>query len=289
MAADRSAQAPKSWSALSGGARFAAWFTYGFLIVPSLIIIPMSFTSSTFLEFPPRTYSMRWYDTYFNSLSWREATQVSLSAASLTVVISTLLGTAAAYGLYLAGLRWTRWIYLVLILPLLVPHVLIAIGLFFAFSAVGLLNTLLALAVGHSVIALPFVFVLVSAALKSFDGNLEKAARSLGASRWRAFLTVTLPQIRFSIISGALLAFITSLDEVIISLFVATGPMSSLTRRMFLSLRDTIDPTIAAISTLLVIISAAVVLLSQIFGAGASPAEISGGKRMGESSGNAAS
>jgi len=236
------------------------------LMAPTLVVIPMSFTDSTFLEFPPRAYSLRWYDAYFSSQTWQEATAVSIKASLLTVLFSTILGTAAAYGLHLSGLRWSRWLYLVLVLPLLVPHVLIAIGLFFAFSAFGLLNTLMALAIGHSLIAMPFVFVLVTAGLKSFDGNLEKAARSLGASRFVAFFTVTLPQIRFSIISGALLAFITSLDEVIISLFVATGPTSTITRRMFLSLRDTIDPTIAAISTLLVAISVAVVLLSHILG-----------------------
>lgn len=240
-----------------------------FLIAPTLVVVPMSFTNSTFLEFPPRVYSLRWYDSFFGSLSWLEAARVSLSAACATVVISTCLGTAAAYGLFLAGLRYSRAFSLVLVLPLLIPHVLIAIGLFFTYAKLGLLNTLLALAIGHSLIAFPFVFVLVTAALQSFDVNLEKAARSLGASRTRTFFTVTLPQIRYSLVSGALLAFITSLDEVIISLFVATGPTSTLTRRMFLSLRDTIDPTIAAISTIIVAITATGVILSQLLDGGA--------------------
>ncbi|MED5518546.1 MAG: ABC transporter permease subunit, partial [Pseudomonadota bacterium] len=131
---------------------------------------------------------------------------------------------------------------------------------------IGLVNSLLGLVLAHTILALPLILVIVSAALKSYDLNQELAARGLGASRLTAFLTVTLPQIRFSIITSALLAFFTSFDEVIVAMFVSGGDNSTLTRNMFNALRDQIDPTIAAISTIMIVISSTLVILTQIFG-----------------------
>ncbi len=148
----------------------------------------------------------------------------------------------------------------------MVPVILIAIGVFFLYAKLGLNNTIPGLVMAHSMLALPFVLITVSAGLKTYDMNQEMVARSLGASRLKAFLTVTLPQIRFSIISGALLAFITSLDEVVVALFISGGENATLTRRMFNALRDEIDPTIAAISTILIAVSVLALVLAQILG-----------------------
>ena len=141
--------------------------------------------------------------------------------------------------------------------------ILAAIGIFLLYAQLGLNNTLTGIVLAHSVMAIPLVVIVVASGLKSYDMNQEMVARSLGASRPWAFLTVTLPQIRISVISAALLAFITSLDEVVISLFIAGGDMATLTKRMFNALRDEIDPTIAAISTLLILVSIATLTLSQ--------------------------
>jgi putative spermidine/putrescine transport system permease protein len=149
---------------------------------------------------------------------------------------------------------------------MLVPHILTAIGAFFAYAKIGVLNSRIGLVLAHAILAIPVVLVVVTAGLKSYDMSQEMAGRSLGASRLGAFLRITLPQIRVSVLSAALFAFITSFDEVIIALFVATGPSSTLTRRMFLALRDAIEPTIAAISTLLVALSLSVLLLVQFVG-----------------------
>ena len=138
--------------------------------------------------------------------------------------------------------------------------ILIAIGAFYIYVQIGLVNSLLGLVLAHTILALPLFLVIVSAALKSYDLNQELAARGLGASRLTAFLTVTLPQIRFSIITSALLAFLTSFDEVIVAMFVSGGDNSTL------ALRDQIDPTIAAISTIMIVISSTLVILTQIFG-----------------------
>ena len=236
-----------------------------FLLAPTLLVVPMSFTASTFLEFPPREWSLRWYRSYFGTAEWREATWMSFKVASLTVLLATPLGTMAAYGLHVTRLRLAPLLMTLLVLPMLVPHILTAIGIFFVYVRVGLVNTTLGLVLAHTVLAIPFVVVVVTAGLRMFDMSTEMAARSLGASRLRAFLIVTLPQIRFSIVSGALLSFIASFDEVIVAFFVATGQVSTLTRRMFLALRDAIDPTIAAISTVLVVLSVVLLVLMQMF------------------------
>ncbi len=237
-----------------------------FLILPIFIVIPMSFSDTVYLEFPPREWSLRWYRKYFGSIEWRDATWISLQAAFFTVLLATPLGTVAAYGLHLSGSRVAGLIRTALATPLMVPVILIAIGIFFLFAIFGLNNTMLGLVLAHTTMALPFVVITVSSGLQTYDINQEKVARSLGATRIKAFLTVTLPQIRLSIYSGALFAFITSLDEVVIALFISGGPNATITRRMFISLRDQIDPTIAAISTILITLSVTLFLLSQLLG-----------------------
>jgi len=237
-----------------------------FLVVPTLIVIPMSFSDSQYLEFPPRDWSARWYDNYLQSNEWLTATWVSIKAALLTVAAVTPLATMAAYGLYTSNLKAARYVFILLITPMMVPVILIAIGVFFAYTRMRLNNTMLGLVLAHSALALPLCLIVISAGLKSYDMNQELVARSLGASRLRAFMVVTLPQIRFSVITGALLAFIVSFDEVIVALFITGSDMSTITRSMFLALRDQIDPTIAAISTILILITTAALIIAQVFG-----------------------
>jgi putative spermidine/putrescine transport system permease protein len=235
-----------------------------FLVLPSLLVIPLSFSDSRYLAFPPPGWSTRWYEAYFGAVEWRDATRTSFVAAILTMIISTVVGTLAAYSLHCAQSRFTRAVYATFMLPLIIPGILIAIGIFLLFARLGLNNTLTGIVLAHSVMAIPLVVITVASGLKGFDMNQEMVARSLGASRPWAFLSVTLPQIRISVISAALLAFITSLDEVVISLFIAGGENATLTRRMFNALRDEIDPTIAAISTLLILLSVVLLGLTQL-------------------------
>ena len=237
-----------------------------FLIIPTLIVIPMSFSGSQYLEFPPRSWSGRWYDNYFGSNEWMRATWVSIKAAILTVLVITPMATMAAYGLSISNLKAARYVFILLITPMMVPVILIAIGVFFAYTHLRLNNTLLGLVLAHSALALPLCLIVISAGLKSYDMNQELVARSLGASRLRAFLVITLPQIRFSVITGGLLAFIVSFDEVIVALFISGRDMSTITRSMFLALRDQIDPTIAAISTIMILITTAALVIAQVFG-----------------------
>ena len=226
--------------------------TLGFLVLPSLVVIPMSFSGSSSLMFPPKTWSFRWYETYFTSPQWRDATLVSLRVASLTTFLATPIGTAAAYGLHVGRFAFGTVIYGALVASIMVPVILIAIGAFFLFARLDMVNTTPALVLCDTLVAVPFVLVTVSAGLKGFDMNQEQVARSLGASRLTAFLTVTLPQIRRSVLAGAFLSFVIAFDEVVIAIFLSGGEGATLTKLMFESLRNEIDPTIAAISSLLI-------------------------------------
>ena len=241
------------------------------LIVPSLIVIPMSFSDSQYLEFPPKNFSLRWYENYFFSWKvengfndWMAATRTSLLVAVLTIFVATPIGTLAAYGLTNSSARIRSILFPIMISPMMVPIILVAIGLFYFYVQFNMVNSIPGLVLGHSLVAMPLVLIIVLSALKNYDMNQEKVARSLGASRTRAFIEITLPQIKFSLVSAGLISFLTSFDEIIISLFVAGGDNSTITRSMFLALRDQIDPTIAAISTILIIISSGLLIASQV-------------------------
>lgn len=236
------------------------------LVIPTLIVIPMSFSDSQYLEFPPETWSLRWYRNYFGSSEWMQATKTSFLVAGMTMLVATPVGVLAAYGLHASKVRFVRAAFLVLLTPMMVPVVLVAIGAFYAYVQLNLLYTRTGLVLAHSVLALPMVVIVTGSALKTFDMNQEIAARSLGAPRWLAFLTVTLPQIKFAVITSALLAFLTSFDEVVVAMFLSGGDNPLLTRNMFNALRDQIDPTIAAISTLMVLVTTLLMVLAQLFG-----------------------
>lgn len=236
------------------------------LVTPTLIVIPMSFSDSQYLEFPPENWSLRWYHNYFGSDAWMNATATSLKAAFLTMLVATPVGVVAAYGLHTSQVAWVRATFVLLITPMMVPVVLIAIGSFYVFVKLKLLYTLTGLVLAHSILALPLVIIVTGSALKSYDMNQEMAARSLGAPRWRAFLSITLPQIRFAVVTAALLSFLTSFDEVVIAMFISGGDNPTLTRNMFNALRDQIDPTIAAISTIMILVTSILMILAQIFG-----------------------
>ena len=242
-----------------------------FLVVPTIIVIPMSFSASQFLEFPPQHWSLRWYSSYVNSASWMEATATSLKVAALTSIVATTLGTAAAYGLSVSGFRWARLVLMLLLTPIMVPVILVAIGVFYVYVKLKLLNTLAGLVLADSMLAIPLVLLVVTSALRSYDMSQEMVARSLGASRPKAFLLVTLPQIRFGVLTAAILSFLTGFDEVVIALFVSGGGNSTLTRNMFNALRDQIDPTIAAISTVMIGISSLLLACAQLLGRSSQP------------------
>ncbi|WP_281967008.1 ABC transporter permease [Roseovarius nanhaiticus] len=243
-----------------------AGITMVLLVLPTLIVIPMSFSDSQYLEFPPEEWSLRWYRNYFGSDEWMLATWTSLKAAVLTTLVATPIGVLAAYALHASKLPYIRAAFVLFITPMMVPVVLIAIGAFYAYVKLQILYTMTGLVLAHSLLAIPLVVIVTGSALKGFDMNHEMAARSLGAPRWKAFLTITLPQIRFAVVTSMLLSFLASFDEVVIAMFISGGDNPTLTRNMFNALRDQIDPTIAAISTIMVLITTLMMVLAAVFG-----------------------
>lgn len=245
---DRALHLKRSWLYLLGVLLLL------FLNLPIFVIVPISFSDARFLQFPPQSWSLRWYYAFFSSQEWRTAAWISLQAALCTVAVTVPLGTLAAYGLHVRDNWLTRGLRALLVSPGVVPVVIIAIGIYFLLAQFGLNNTLAGLVLAHSVLAMPFVMIALAAGLASFDMTLERAARSLGASPVYTFLTVTVPNLRGSILTAAILAFLTSLDEVVVALFISSGPRSTLSRRMYASMRDQVDPTIAAISAMLIVL-----------------------------------
>ncbi len=236
------------------------------LVIPTVIVIPMSFSDSQYLEFPPQTWSLRWYHEYLDTPRWVNATVTSFKVASLTMLVATPFGTMAAYGLFVSGSRLGKMVFFMLMTPMIVPVILIAIGTFYVFGKLGLVNSILGLVLAHTVLSVPIVMIIITAALRTYDLNQERVAQSLGSTRLRAFFEITLPQLKFSILTAALLAFLTSFDEVIISIFLSGGGNSTLTKQMFSALRDYIDPTIAAISTFMILLSTGLMLGLQFIG-----------------------
>ncbi|SMF25271.1 putative spermidine/putrescine transport system permease protein [Tistlia consotensis] len=248
-----------AWSRWLLGLYVAA--VLAFLILPILIVLPMSFSDSRFLTFPPPGWSLRWYEEFFASRSWMQAARTSLGVALLATLLATPLGIAAAYALHNTSSRLLRGLRFVFLLPLMVPIIIVAVGVFFVYAKVGLLASIPGLVLADTMLGLPYVMTAVAAGLQGFDQTQELVARSLGMNRLRAFLSVTLPQIRPSVVSGAIFVFIAALDETIVALFISGGANQTLTKKMFTVLRDEIDPTIAAISTLLTAASFALILL----------------------------
>jgi putative spermidine/putrescine transport system permease protein len=246
------------------GVALWAWLVFLFLILPVLIIIPLSFSSARFLRFPPPGFSLQWYESYWQSPLWRDATVNSLQIGLLTVLIATPLGTLASFGLVRGRFPGKRALNAILLSPMIVPTIVVAVALYFAFSSARLVGNPIAVALGHAALAVPLVVINVSAALVSFDDTLEQAAANLGADRWRAFRHVTLPIIRPSVFAGALFAFLVSFDELLVALFISGVGSHTLPVKMWASLQQDVDPTIAAISTVLVGISCVVIFGAEI-------------------------
>ncbi|AFT90486.1 ABC transporter permease subunit [Paraburkholderia phenoliruptrix] len=242
----------------------AAWITgiliVTFLVLPILIILPISFSASPYLDFPPPSLSLRWYENYFTRADWIKPTLTSLQVAIAVAVISTLIGSLAAIALVRGKFAGKAVITAFLVSPSVVPTLITAVAIYFQFAKLGLVGTLTGLTLAHTVIAVPIVLILVMASLKSVDTRPEVAAQSLGAHPIVAFTKVTLPAIRPGIISASLFAFLTSFDDIIIALFVSSDSAKTLPMRMWEGIRFDLDPTMAAASSAIIILS--IVLLA---------------------------
>jgi putative spermidine/putrescine transport system permease protein len=247
-------------SPLSAAVSIAAWFAYGFLVLPSLIIIPMSFGDKDEFVFPPQTLSFYLYEKYFFESNWMAATVESLKVAAGTTTLSVALGVGAAYALTRTEFPGKKLLTIFLLSPIFVPVIVVALGLYLYLGSARLTGTTFALIVGHTVVTIPFVIVTTLAGLRHIDRNLEVAATVMGASKWTVLRRVTLPLLRPTILVASLFSFLISFDEVVISYFIANVQRQTLPVRMYSSIHWEISPVLAAISALLTGLSLVVCL-----------------------------
>jgi putative spermidine/putrescine transport system permease protein len=255
-----------------------------FLIAPILVVIPLSFNAEPYFTFTermlaldPSGYSTRWYDLLltfgmqapeaprdwswwrdaWNNATWVKVAKNSLIIGFFSTILATALGTLAALGLARPEMPFRRAIMAILISPMIVPIIITATGLFFFYSATGLAGSYVGIVLAHATLGIPFVIITVTATLVGFDHSLTRAAASLGASPSTAFFRITLPLILPGVISGALFAFVTSFDEVVVVLFVAGFEQQTIPRQMWNGIREQISPAILSVATILVIVSIA--------------------------------
>jgi len=226
-----------------------------FLISPIIAIMPLSFNAEPYFSYPMPGLSLRWYDDFFTNERWMSAVKISILVAALVTVLATALGTLAALGLSRAGLPFKPVILGVLISPMIVPVIITAVAIYLFYAQLGLIATISGLVLAHTVLATPFVVVTVTSTLSGFDHSLSRAASGLGAPPLTVFTNVILPIILPGIISGALFAFVTSFDEVVVALFITSAEQRTLPKQMFSGIREQISPTITAAATVLILFS----------------------------------
>ncbi len=242
-----------------------------FLIFPIAVIVPLSFNALPYftftpemLSFDPAGYSLQWYEDFFTSLNWRAAVKNSFIIAICSTLLATLLGTLAALGLSRSYIPFRAALMAVLISPMIVPLIISAAAMFFFYSSINLQGTYIGVILAHAALATPFVVITVTATLVGFDHSLIRASASLGATPTTTFFKVIVPLILPGVISGALFAFITSFDEVVVVLFVGSYNQHTIPWQMFSGIRERISPTILAVATILVAISILLLLTVEI-------------------------
>jgi putative spermidine/putrescine transport system permease protein len=233
-----------------------------FLLLPVVVVIPLSFNAEPFFTFTegmltlqPDAYSLRWYEGILDDPNWILAIKNSFIIAFFATIIATTLGTLAAVGLASGDMPFRRLITAMLLSPMIVPLIIIAAGIFFFYSRFDLIATYPGVIIAHAALGVPFVVITVTATLSGFDRSMYNAGLSLGANPLRTFRDVVFPLIRPGVISGAVFAFVTSFDEVVVILFIAGPDQRTIPRQMFSGLREQINPTILAVATLLVVVS----------------------------------
>lgn len=260
----RSAGAGRPWSRRSLPLRglprpsfvaVTAWAVLFFMVAPITIVFPLAFSDAPFLQFPPPAYSTRWFENYFSRPDWVRPTITSFEVAAVTMVFATAIGTLAAISVVRGSFRGKKAILALLLAPLIVPIIVLAVALYYQFARYGIIGTRTGLVLAHTVLAIPYVVIVVSAALERIDTSLEQAAWTLGAGRITAFWKVSFPLIRPAVIVAALFAFLASFDELVVAIFISGTRATTLPKRMWDGIREEIDPTTAAVAVLLIVLS----------------------------------
>jgi putative spermidine/putrescine transport system permease protein len=239
----------------------SAWCWLLFLLLPNFIAVPISFTPERFISFPSGELSLRHYLRLFTDPQWLQSIRQSLIIATASTAIATVFGTLCAIGLWRLASRFGEMVRAVMLMPIIVPPIVSALAFYRLYIDLRLLDSYLGMILAHSILAVPYVVVTVSAALALFDVRLEQAARSLGAGMMETIWRVIVPSIRPGIYAGAVFAFITSWDELVVTLFITSRGIFTLPRRMWDGIREHVDPTIAAAATSLLLITFALIVV----------------------------
>lgn len=237
------------------------------LLAPTLVIIPISFNEKKSLAFPPSGFSWQWYENFFSNPEWSRSFFNSVKVAALVAVLATVLGTLAAFGLDRMKSGASGVLRALLITPMVIPGVVLAIGIYAVYLDTRLVGTVTGFVLAHTMLAVPFVLIAVTASLEVFDKRLETAAASLGASRLTTFRTITLPLIAPGLLSGLLFAFVTSFDEIIVALFITSPYLKTLPVQIYTSITRDADPTVAAVGTILFLATTLLIAAGLILGA----------------------
>ena len=243
-----------------------AWMVVAYMVVPILLIVILSFGDSYNLEFPPKALSLRWFEKYFSRTDWTSATVTSFHVAIIATGIATALGMAAALGLSKVSSRLRSAIIATMLAPMIVPAAVFAVGIYLLFAKIGLTGTKIGIGLAHAVLVFPLAVVVIFGALQALDPLLARAAGSLGAGPWRTFRYVTFPLIRPAVVTAALLAFLTSFDEVVVALFLSGALATTLPRKLYESIRMDTDPTMVAASVVLIGLTVVIFAISTLIG-----------------------
>ena len=226
-----------------------------FLMLPNFMVFPFSISPTSLMEFPPRGFSLQWYEKYFTQPGWLDATWTSFYVAIMTMIISVMIGSLAAYGLVRGRFPGKRVINAFILLPIIIPTLFTAVAIFKLYSDLRLTGTILGFVIGHCILAIPFVITIMAATLRGIDPDIENAARNLGAGRLKTVWYVTFPLARQGMLSSALFAFLVSFDELLIAIFISSPTVNTLPKKLWEGIRLEIDPSLAAVSSILVLVS----------------------------------
>ncbi|MGH8432754.1 MAG: ABC transporter permease [Solimonas sp.] len=234
---------------------FVAWMGLLFLLLPVVVVIPVSFTPNRYLSLPVDGWSLRHYQAILFEPVWRDSVRDSLIVAVCATVIAVVLGTICAVGCWRISSRFSEFVRFLMLAPIIVPSIVHALGFYQAWVQIGLIDTYAGLIIAHAMKGLPYVVISVSASLANFDLRLEQAARNLGATVSRALWLVVVPCIRPGILGGAVFAFITSWDELVVTLFITSRRVYTLPKKIWDGIQDNISPSVAAMATLLIAVT----------------------------------
>ncbi|MBJ3774302.1 ABC transporter permease [Acuticoccus mangrovi] len=238
-----------------------AWTVVAFLVLPLLVVVPVSFTDQRFLSFPQETISFKHYANLVADPFWRNSILRSLFVSTVSATFSTILGTMCAIGCWRLANQYAEWVRLLMLTPIIVPSVVHALAFYRTWIDLGLIDTYAGVILSHTIIGLPYVVITVSASLANIDLRLEQAARSLGADMSKTVRWVLVPLVMPGILSGAIFAFIISWDEIVVLLFITSRNIYLLPKAIWDGINENVDPTVAAVASLLIGVTLVILLV----------------------------